>query len=244
MSTSEPSDKRMKKGLIIALDGPAGAGKSSASRLLAERLGYRYVDTGALYRAVGLLAWERQLEPDDAEGLARVCETLDGRFEPGPSGQRLFLGRRDVTDQIRRPEVSQMASKVSAQPLVRERLLAVQREMGRGGGVVIEGRDIGTVVFPEADLKVYLDASAEERSRRRHRELRQKGTLTSLALTRRDMQERDGRDRGRSHAPLRPASDAVILDTTGLSLTEVVDTLVNYAKNCASGDEKRKKYEA
>ena len=240
--TSGPSNKRMKKGLIIALDGPAGAGKSSTSRLLAERLGYRYVDTGALYRAVGLLAWERQLDPDDVEGLALVCEALDVRFEPGPSGQRLFLGQRDVTEQIRRPEVSQMASKVSAQPLVRERLLAVQRELGRGGGVVVEGRDIGTVVFPEADLKVYLDASAEERSRRRYQELRQKGSPTSLALTRTDMQERDERDRGRSHAPLRPASDAVILDTTGLSLAEVADALVDYAKNCPSGDEKRKKH--
>ena len=232
----------MKTSLTIALDGPAGSGKSSTSRLLAERLGYRYLDTGALYRAVGLLAWERQLAPDDVEGLALVCEALKVRFEPGPSGQRLFLGQRDVTEQIRRPEVSRMASKVSTQPLVRERLLALQRELGRGGGVVVEGRDIGTVVFPDADLKVYLDASAEERSRRRYRELCQKGVSTSLALTRSDMEERDERDRGRNHAPLRPASDAVILDTTDFSLTEVVDTLVNYTKNCASGDEKRKKY--
>ena len=166
------SGKAMKKDLIIALDGPAGAGKSSASRLLAERLGYRYVDTGALYRAVGLLVWEQGLDPEDATALASVCETLDVRFEPGSGGQRLFVGQRDVTEQIRRPEVSQMASRVSAQPLVRARLLTVQRELGRGGGVVVEGRDIGTVVFPEADLKVYLDASAEERSRRRHQELR------------------------------------------------------------------------
>lgn len=240
--TSGPSNKRMKTGLIIALDGPAGAGKSSVSRLLAERLGYRYVDTGALYRTVGLLAWERQLDPDDVKGLALVCEVLEVRFELGPSGQRLFVGRRDVTEQIRRPEVSQMASRVSAQPLVRERLLAVQRELGRGGGVVVEGRDIGTVVFPEADLKVYLDASAEERSRRRYRELCQKGASISLELTRSDMQERDERDRGRRNAPLHPASDAIILDTTGLSLTEVVDMLASCAENCASDDEERKKY--
>lgn len=240
--TSGPSNKRMKTGLIIALDGPAGAGKSSVSRLLAERLGYRYVDTGALYRTVSLLAWERQLDPGDTEGLALVCEALEVRFEPGPGGQRLFVGQRDVTAQIRRPEVSQMASKVSAQPLVRERLLAVQRELGCGGGIVVEGRDIGTVVFPGADLKVYLDASAEERSRRRYRELRQKGASTSLALTRSDMQERDERDRHRRHAPLRPASDAIILDTTGLSLAEVVDTLASCAEHCATADEKRKRY--
>ena len=137
----------MKKDLIIALDGPAGAGKSSASRLLAERLGYRYVDTGALYRAVGLLVWEQGLDPEDATALGPVCEALDVRFEPGSGGQRLFVGQRDVTERIRRPEVSQMASRVSAQPLVRARLLTVQRELGCGGGVVVEGRDIGTVVF-------------------------------------------------------------------------------------------------
>lgn len=234
----------MKKDLIIALDGPAGAGKSSASRLLAERLGYRYVDTGALYRAVGLLVWEQGLDPEDATALGPVCEALDVRFEPGPSGQRLFVGQRDVTEQIRRPEVSQMASRVSAQPLVRARLLTVQRELGRGGGVVVEGRDIGTVIFPDADLKVYLDASTEERSRRRYQELRHTGRPTSLALTRREMQERDERDTGRSHAPLRPAADAVILDTTDLSLAEVVDALATHVENYASGDAKRKKHGA
>ena len=241
----------MKTGLIIAIDGPAGAGKSSTSRLLAERLGYRYVDTGALYRAVGLLAWEQGIQPDDSPSLMAVCASLALRFEPASAGQRLFIGGRDVTHEIRRPEVSQMASKVSAQPVVREHLLALQRDLGKDGSAVLEGRDIGTVVFPDADMKVYLDASSEERSRRRYAELARKGTATSLEATREDMQERDERDSGRAHAPLRAASDAIILDTTGLSLAEVVDALVKRvetyasrrqsAASGASGDEKRGK---
>jgi cytidylate kinase len=238
----------MKTGLIIAIDGPAGAGKSSTSRLLAERLGYRYVDTGALYRAVGLLAWEQGIAPDDSSGLAALCASLTLRFEPDPAGQRLYIGGRDITPEIRRPEISQMASKVSAQPIVREHLLTLQRDLGKDGRAVLEGRDIGTVVFPDADLKVYLDASPEARSRRRYTELQQKGASTSLEATRQDMQERDERDSGRAHAPLRAASDAIILDTTGLSLAEVVDALVKrvemYAcrgQGGASGDEKRGK---
>ena len=224
----------MKTGLIIAIDGPAGAGKSSTSRLLAERLGYRYVDTGALYRAVGLLAWEQGIQPDDSPRLAALCASLVLRFEPDPAGQRLFIGGRDVTTEIRRPEVSQMASKVSAQPVVREHLLTFQRDLGIDGSAVLEGRDIGTVVFPDADMKVYLDASSTERSQRRYAELEQKGTATSLEATHEDMQERDERDSGRVHAPLRAASDAIILDTTGLSLAEVVDALVKMVQDLRS----------
>lgn len=241
----------MTTGLIIAIDGPAGAGKSSTSRLLAERLGYRYVDTGALYRAVGLLAWEQGIQPSDSLGLAALCVSLALRFEPHPAGQRLFIGGRDVTTEIRRPEVGQMASKVSARPVVREHLLTLQRDLGKDGSAVLEGRDIGTVVFPDADLKVYLDASAEERSLRRYAELEQKGTATSLKATHEDMQERDKRDSGRAHAPLRAAADAIILDTTSLSLAEVVDALVKRveiyasrgerAASGASGDAKRGK---
>lgn len=234
----------MRKDLIIAIDGPAGAGKSSTSRLLAERLGYRYVDTGALYRAVGLMAWENGIDPTDGPAVAAACQSLALRFEPGPAGQRLFMGARDISAQIRRPEMSQMASKVSALSEVRAHLLTLQREMGQGGGVVLEGRDIGTVVFPQADIKVYLDASVEERSHRRFTELQQKGTAASLDTTRQDMQERDGRDTGRAHAPLRPADDAIILDTTRLSLAEVVDSLVNTVQTHASGDEKREKQQA
>lgn len=212
--------------LIIAVDGPSGAGKSSSSRLLAERLGYRYIDTGALYRAVGLLALERGVSPEDQAGLAALCEDLSVRFVSGPEGVRLLLNDRDITAEIRRPEVSQMASKVSAQPVVRQRLLTVQRELGKGGGVVVEGRDIGTVVFPDADVKFYLDASPEERGRRRYAELQHAGASVSLPGTIQDMAERDQRDRERAHAPLRRAADAVVVDTTALTLAEVVNTMV------------------
>jgi cytidylate kinase len=226
----------MKVGLIIAVDGPSGAGKSSASRLLAERLGYRYVDTGALYRAVGLLTLERGVDPDDAAGLAAVCDGLALRFVPGPEGVCLMLDGRDITADVRRPEVSQMASKVSAQLRVRQQLLTLQRELGKGGGVVIEGRDIGTVVFPDADVKFYMDASPEVRARRRYGELQQQGDASDLATTQQEMAARDRRDSGRAHAPLRPAPDAIMVDTTNLALAEVVDTLlqrVQAARKCS-----------
>jgi cytidylate kinase len=225
----------MNTGFIIAVDGPSGAGKSSSSRLLAERLGYRYVDTGALYRVVGLLAVERRVSPEDALALATLCDSLALRFVPGPEGVRLLLDERDLTADIRRPEVSQMASKVSAQPIVRQRLLALQRELGKGGGVVVEGRDIGTIVFPDADVKFYLDASPEERGRRRLAELPHQAAPASLAGTIQEMAERDQRDSSREHAPLRRATDAVVVDTTSRTLAEVVEMMlrcVQAARKC------------
>lgn len=216
----------MRNGLIIAVDGPAGSGKSSSSRLLAERLGYRHIDTGALYRAVGLAAWEQGINPADQTGLATLCDSLRLHVVPGLQGMRLLMGERDVTVDIRRPEISQMASQVSAQPLVRQYLLVLQRDLGKDGGVVVEGRDIGTVIFPDADVKFYLDASPEERGRRRHAELRQKGEATNLVTTVQEIVTRDQRDSSRAHAPLRPADDAIIVDTTTLTLEEVIETLL------------------
>src|SRR4051794_18360548 len=229
----------MKKGLIIAVDGPAGAGKSSSSRLLAERLGYRYIDTGALYRAVGLLAWEQGISPENTQDLTALCNGLTLRFVAGTEGVRLLLGERDMTIDIRKPEISQMASKVSAHPVVRHCLLTLQRDLGKDGGVVMEGRDIGTVVFPDADVKFYLDASSKERGRRRYAELQQQGTPANLATTVQEIAERDQRDSGREHAPLQRAADAVVIDTTTLSLAEVVGTMAGYAQDRASGDDKR-----
>jgi cytidylate kinase len=194
--------------------------------LLAERLGYRYIDTGALYRAVGLLALEQNVDAEDQAAVVALCDQLDLRFVSGPAGPRLLLGDRDITSEIRRPEVSQMASKVSAQQGVRQRLLTLQRELGKGGGVVMEGRDIGTVVFPDADIKFYLDASPEERGRRRYAELQAQERAESLAATMREMAERDQRDSTRAHAPLQRAVDAVVVDTTALTLEEVVETLL------------------
>ena len=221
----------MKAGLIIAVDGPSGAGKSSSSRALAERLDYQYIDTGALYRVIGLLAWEQQTSPSDTERLAALCEDLPLRFVFSGTGVRVLLGERDITAAIRQPEVSQMASKVSAQPVVREGLLTLQRNMGKSGGVVMEGRDIGTVVFPDADVKFYLDASAEERGRRRYVELQQQGVTTTVETTIQEMAERDQRDSSREHAPLRCADDAIAIDTTGLSLREVIDVMLRYIEN-------------
>ncbi|MBI3247903.1 MAG: (d)CMP kinase [Deltaproteobacteria bacterium] len=215
----------MNAGLIIAIDGPSGAGKSSSSRLLAKRLDYRYVDTGALYRVLGLLAVEKGVSADDPERLAALCDDLPLRFLPEAGGVRIVLGERDITAAIRRPEVSQMASKVSAQSVVRRRLLGVQRELGTGGGVVMEGRDIGTAVFPEADVKFYLDASPEVRGRRRYAELQDQGVSAGLQKTIQEMAERDHRDSTREHAPLQRAADAIVLDTTSLSLPEVVETM-------------------
>ncbi|MGH7966087.1 MAG: (d)CMP kinase [Candidatus Binatia bacterium] len=220
----------MRRGLIIAVDGPAGSGKSSSSRLLAERLNYRHIDTGALYRAVGLVAWEHSVNPADPSGLAALCENLTLRVVPGPQGMHLLIGEQDVTADIRRSEISQMASQVSAQPVVRQRLLALQRDLGKDGGVVVEGRDIGTVVFPDADVKFYLDASAEERGRRRHAELQEKGESVSLVTTVQEITTRDQRDSNRTHAPLRPAADAVVVDTTALTLEEVVGTLLRHIR--------------
>ena len=234
----------MKTGLIIAVDGPAGAGKSSSSRLLAEQLGYRYIDTGALYRAVGLLAWERGIRPDDQDGLTVLCSSLSLRFVAGTDGPRLLLGERDVTADIRRPEVSQMASQVSAHPVVRKRLLVLQRELGKDGGVVMEGRDIGTAVFPDADVKFYLDALPEERGRRRYTELQQQGASADLMETVQEMAERDRRDSGRVHAPLRKAEEAVVIDTTMLPLAEVVRVMATHVQNRASVDGRREKHQS
>jgi cytidylate kinase len=225
----------MNAGLIIAVDGPSGAGKSSSSRSLAERLGYRYVDTGALYRVIGLLAVEQGVSAADSERLAALCNKLPLRFLPEDGRMRVLLGERDITAAIRQPEVSQMASKVSARLAVREGLLTLQRELGAGGRVVMEGRDIGTVVFPDADVKFYLDASPEIRGRRRHTELQQQGVSADLQKTIQEMAERDQRDSSREHAPLQRAPDALFIDTTTLSLAEVVETMlrtVQAARKC------------
>ena len=208
---------------MIAVDGPAGAGKSSASRALARRLGFGYVDTGAMYRAVGVLAAERGIDPDDAAALGRLVAALD--FEFARDGERLLVGGRDLSAAIRRPEVGGLASRVSTQPVVRERLVALQRALGAAGGVVMEGRDIGTVVFPDARVKLYLTADPATRAARRAAELRAAAATVDEAALARELAERDRRDAGRAHSPLRPAADAVVLDTTALTLEEVVEAM-------------------
>jgi cytidylate kinase len=221
---------------IVAIDGPAGAGKSSASRLVAARLGFAMVDTGAIYRAVALAATRAGVALDDDAHLAALLPTVEIRFAPAPGaggGQRVLLGADDVSQEIRTPAMSLGASKVSARPVVRAGLLELQRRLALApgnAGVVLEGRDIGTVVFPDADAKFFLIASPEERARRRHAELRAKGDPSSYEEVLADQLRRDRDDSERAVSPLRPAPDAVVVDTSGIALEAVVDRLVGEVK--------------
>lgn len=216
---------------VIAIDGPAGAGKSTASRRLAERLGFVLVDTGALYRGVALAAREAGVCWDDGPALGELARTLDLRFETGDGGEpRLRMNGRDRSRDIRTPEVARGASRVSAHPPVREALLDLQRRLGADGGVVLEGRDIGTVVFPDAEVKVFLTASPETRARRRLGDLRARGMQADYEATLAEIRERDERDSSRPVAPLRPAEDAIVLDTSDLDLPQVVDRLVDLVR--------------
>jgi len=202
--------------MVIAVDGPAGAGKSSVARALAERLGFTYLDSGAMYRCVALAALERGADPDDAAAMGELAGSLEIELDP----DRVHLDGDDVSLAVREPRVSEAASRVSVHAAVREAMVARQREMIAAGRYVAEGRDIGTVVSPEAPLKVYLTATAEERARRR---ARQTGENPGAVLA--AQRERDARDEGREHSALRPAEDALELDTTELTLDEVVDRI-------------------
>lgn len=210
---------------LITIDGPAGSGKTTVSRILANRLGYRYIDTGALYRAVAVAARAAGVAPDDDAGLEALCAGLSLRFVRTPEGTRLLEGDEDVTDRLRSPEVSMLASAVSARRPVREHLLAVQRRMGREGAAVFEGRDMGTVVFPDADRKFFLTADLETRARRRFDELPKADGITRESV-KDDMARRDQRDAGRTLAPLTPAPDAILIDTSHRSPDEVVTEML------------------
>ena len=213
------------KRLIITIDGPSGAGKTTVSRILAHRLGYRYIDTGALYRGVALAAITSGLNPNDDEGLDTLLKTLKMSFVPGETGLRLLLNESDITDRIRTPEISMVASAVSAKPMVRNYLLNLQRELGRDKNVVFEGRDMGTVVFPDADVKFFLDAALTTRAKRRFKELAP--TIPqSLEGVETDMRRRDKNDSTRDLAPLKPAEDAIRIDSTDLTIEEVVDRMI------------------
>lgn len=214
------------KRLIITIDGPSGAGKTTVSRILADRLGYRYIDTGALYRGVALAAICSGLNPDDDDGFLTLFKTLKMTFVAGEKGSRLFLNGSDITDRIRTPEISMAASAVSAKQVVRDYLLNLQRDLGREKNVVFEGRDMGTVVFPDADLKFFLDASIQTRAKRRFKEL-SSTTPQSLEAVETDMRRRDTNDSTRDLAPLKPAEDAIRIDSTDLTIEDVVDKIVS-----------------
>jgi cytidylate kinase len=213
------------KSIIVTIDGPAGAGKSTVAKALARRLGYRLLDTGAIYRAVALTARQHGHAWSDAAACAEIARDLDIRFEFIDEINHVFLVGDDVTTAIRTPEISQGASQVSAHPAVRAALLDLQRRLGAGGGVVVEGRDTGTVVFPHAEAKFFLTASEDERARRRVAELRAGGAVVDHGHTVREIRERDQRDASRDVAPMRPAADAVLVDSSTQTIEEVVESL-------------------
>lgn len=211
---------------IIAIDGPSGAGKSTLSKLLARELGLVNIDTGAMYRCVALAAARRGIAPDDATALKALCRDLHIEFVPSGDGERVLLNGEDVSAAIRTPENSLLTSRVSACPAVRRAMVGLQQELGREGGVVLEGRDIGTVVFPEADVKFFLSASAEERGRRRYEELRARGIDVDPDQTIAEVRARDAADSAREHAPLQQAADAVVVDSTAKGIAEVLEEML------------------
>jgi cytidylate kinase len=212
--------------LIVAIDGPSGAGKSTLAKRVAREFGFMYLDTGAMYRALGFKVLREGVDLADDARMARLVPATDIDLRERAGKLEVFLDGEEVSGLIRTPEVSQMASKVSALKVVRERLLDLQRALGRRGSVVAEGRDIGTVVFPEAQVKVYLDASADERARRRYEEMRAAGRAVDLEETRREMAERDRRDSERDLAPLRRAEDALAIDSSNLDADAVAERVI------------------
>lgn len=205
--------------LIVAIDGPAGAGKSTVAGRLAARFGLLNLETGAMYRAFALKALENHVDSGNTAALEALAAHTAITLEPTPSGNRVLLDGKDVTARIRNADVTQAASLVSVHPPIRRWMVSLQRKLGENGGVVMEGRDIGTVVFPNADLKVFLDASPEARSERRYE---QSGKASPQETILKEIRERDERDRSRAQSPLKPAPDAVIIDSTQLTLEEVV----------------------
>lgn len=212
--------------ISIAIDGPSGAGKSTIAKKTAELFGFVYVDTGAIYRTIGLAAHRRGLDTKDKCVIIPLLPELDIDLRYNDAGeQRMYLSGEDVSEMIRLPEISMCASDVSAIPEVREYLMDMQRSMAERYDVIMDGRDIGTVILPNADLKIFLTATAEERAKRRFSELKQRGNDVSFDYVLEDMKKRDAQDTSRAAAPLVPAPDAVILDTTGFELDKSIDAV-------------------
>lgn len=220
----------MKRELIVAIDGPSGAGKSTLSKLLARALNYTNIDTGAMYRCIALAACRRGIDPADEESLGRLGRAVRIEFLRSDGGERVLLDGEDVSAAIRTPEISLLTSRVSACLAVREAMVELQRRMGENGGVVLEGRDIGTVVFPGAEAKFFLVASAKERGRRRYEELCAKGHAVDLAQTVSEVEARDAADSAREHAPLVQAPDAVAIDSTVMTIDEVLAVMLEVVR--------------
>jgi len=228
-SRSNPKGNR----LIIAIDGPSGAGKSTLAKRLAKDLGFIYLDTGAMYRALALKVLRQAVDLADDGRIGRLVEETEIDLRHRAGNLEVVLDGEDVSGQIRTPAVSQMASKVSALKKVRDRMLVLQRAMGRRGSVVAEGRDIGTVIFPQAEVKIFLDASPEERARRRYQELKAAGRQVELQETLREIEERDKRDSERDIAPLCRAEDALLVDSSSVDAEHVAALVLNQIRNKA-----------
>lgn len=219
----------MEKMLSIAVDGPASSGKSTVSKKVAKDLGLIYIDTGAMYRTLTYEALKRKADIENEEELLRILEDLSIRFERNGSDQKVYANETEVTEDIRNADVTNSVSIVSAHPKIREVMVERQREMAQKQGVIMDGRDIGTVVLPKADVKIFLIASVEERAMRRFKENQSRGITTSLEDLTREIEERDYKDSNRKVAPLKQASDAHLIDTTGLSIPEVVEKIKEIA---------------
>jgi cytidylate kinase len=219
-----------KKRIIITIDGPAASGKSTTAREVAKRLGYIYIDSGAMYRAVTLKALEKGVPVSNAEKVAKLAKKINIKFEKNHEKTIIFIDNQDVSEEIRKPVVDREISPIAANPQVREILVKKQREMARDGGVVMDGRDIGTVVFPGAELKIYMLASPRERAVRRQKELAGKGIKIDLNKIIEDVEHRDLQDESRSHGPLIKASDAIVIDTTKLTIQEQVEKILALAQ--------------
>jgi len=215
------------KGKIIALDGPAGSGKSTTAKMLAARLGYIYLDTGAMYRALTYFALQNKISTSDGHKLAAVAGKVPIEFETHEDVNKVFINGIDVTEEIRSPEVTRHVSEVSAHKAVREAMVAKQRALGKKGSIVAEGRDTTTVVFRQADVKIYLSASVEERARRRLLDLTKMGVSTTLEEQQDDIIRRDSHDSGRKHSPLKKAPDAFTVDTTDMTIEGQVDFIIS-----------------
>ena len=215
---------------IITIDGPSGSGKSTVSRLLAKKLNFLYLDTGAMYRAVALQAERSGTDLSDKKELRYLCSNLDLNLKADGEVIKVFLGRDDVSSAIRSPEMDMLSSRISAIMEVREAMTELQRRIGKGGKIVAEGRDMGTVVFPDADFKFFVTASPEVRARRRYRERIGRGESVSMEVVERELRKRDHQDKTRSIAPLRPAKDAKIIETNTLNPDQVVDEILSYIK--------------
>ena len=217
--------------MIIAVDGPAGAGKSTVSRILAQRLGFLYIDTGAIYRAITLKAIQEKIDINDSAGLITMAtQSSIELINEQDSALKIFLDDKDVTSQIRQPDITKLVSDISKLKGIRKVALGLQRRLGKRGNSVLDGRDIGTVVFPGADNKFYIDAEFNERVRRRYEELKELGQSVTLKDIENDLHNRDTIDSTREFAPLKKAEDAIYIDTTNMSIEEVVKTLLRHIR--------------